>query len=122
MQSIEYQSSETEYWVWWLSQDECEAIGDYPPGSVPEYIRVQYHRRMRRDGRGRLWADRHLGPVGMLWDTTKPASRLAATRGGIVINADDAEHVFALPGFLTTLELDFINVLAKVQGYEGQTP
>lgn len=101
----------TDLLIWWLAQDECEAIGDFPPGSVPLYIRNEYRSRLGRPGRGRLWADTQFGEVGIPWDITKPATRLAGTRGGIVIFKADAAHVFDLPGFLTDLHLNFINTL-----------
>lgn len=105
-------SERTDLLIWWLSQDECEAIGDYPPGSVPLYIRSEYRSRYGRNGRGRLWTDNQFGAVGIPWDMSKPATRLAADRGGIVIWAADAPHVFGLHGFLTDLRLNFINELA----------
>lgn len=97
--------------IWWTSQDECEAIGDYPPGTVPLYIRDEYSSRLGRPGRGRLWVDNQFGAVGIPWDESKPATRLAAKRGGIVIWRTDANHIFHLPGFLTDLKLNFINAL-----------
>lgn len=106
----------TDLLIWWLSQDECEAIGHYPPGSVPEYIRLEYRSRLGRNGRGRLWVPSQFGAVGIHWDTTKPATRLAEKRGGIVIFASDAVHVFSLPGFLTDLKLNFVNALEQLAG------
>jgi len=76
---------------------------------VPDYIHSEFCSRYGRNGRGRLWAADELGSVGIPWDTTKPASRLAGSRGGIVIFKRDAVHVFGLPGFLTDLQLNFIN-------------
>lgn len=97
--------------IWWTAQDECEAIGDELAEATPEYIRSEYRSRLGRNGRGRLWSANQFGDVGIPWDESKPATRLAGKRGGIVIWASDAAHVFDLPGFLTDLRLNFINEL-----------
>jgi hypothetical protein len=110
-QEIIDSTDRTDIYIWWLSQDECEAIGDFPPGSVPLYIRNEYRSRLGRPGRGRLWVGLEVGEVGIPWDDSKPAARLAGKRGGIVIYKTDATHVFGLPGFLTDLHLNFINSL-----------
>lgn len=102
-------SARTDVLVWWLSQDECEAIGDELADDAPAYLCLEYRSRLGRPGRGRLWVDDQFDDVGIPWDTTKPASRLAGERGGIVIWASDAAHVFSLPGFLTDCRLNFIN-------------
>jgi hypothetical protein len=110
-QEIIDSTERTDLMIWWLSQDECEKIGSFPPGSVPLYIRNNYRSRLGRPGRGRLWADSQFGAVGIPWDESKPVTRLAAERGGVVILASDAAHVFGLPGFLTDLELNFVNAI-----------
>lgn len=110
-QEIIDSTDRTDLLIWWLSQDECEAIGDELADSVPDYIRKEYRSRLGRNGRGRLWSDEQFGDVGIPWDTTKPVSRLADKRGGIVINLGDGPHVFGLPGFLTDLRLNFVNAL-----------
>jgi hypothetical protein len=106
--------------VWWTSQAECEVLtamnplwSDYDAtlDGVPNYIHKEFCSRYGRNGRGRLWSDDKFGDVGIPWDTTKPAARLAGERGGIVIWATDAVHVFGLPGFLTDLRLNFANAL-----------
>lgn len=119
-QSIIDTSDRTDLLVWWTSEEECEAIHhQFPmwqwqlPYTVPTYIRSEYQSRLGRNGRGRLWVAEEIGEVGIPWDETKPASRLAGTRGGIVIWKSDAEHVFALPGFLTDLRLNFINEIEE---------
>lgn len=106
-------ASRTDILIWWTAQDECEAMGDTLDDRFPAYIRAEYRSRYGRNGRGRLWSDAQFGNVGIPWDTAKPASRLADVRGGIVINASDAHHVFDLPGFLTDLKLNFINALEQ---------
>lgn len=95
--------------IWWTSQDECEKLYGQFPSDAPEYIRNEFQSRYGRNGRGRLWSDDQFGDVGIPWDITKPAARLASERGGIVVNKADAAWVFGLWGFLTDLRLNFIN-------------
>jgi len=108
----------TDLLVWWTSQDECEALtatnplwSDYDAtvDGVPDYIHSEFCSRYGRNGRGRLWVASQFGSVGIPWDETKPAARLAGERGGIVIWAKDAQVVFGLPGFLTDFELNVQN-------------
>ena len=41
--------------IWWLSQHDCEAIGDWPAvADLPPYLVRQYESRRGRPGRGRL--------------------------------------------------------------------
>lgn len=101
----------TDLLIWWTGQEECEAIGDELASNLPNYIRSEFSSRWGRNGRGRLWVADELGDVGIPWDETKPASRLAGSRGGIVIWQSDAHHVFGLPGFLTDLRLNVVNAL-----------
>lgn len=114
-------SERTDLLIWWTDQKECEALVDQSLDwaeydavieHVPSYIHKEFCSRLGRPGRGRLWSADEVGDVGIPWDTTKPATRLAGERGGIVIWATDAPHVFGLPGFLTDLRLNFINELA----------
>lgn len=98
--------------IWWTNQEECEAVGEQiEQSSVPDYLKSEFRSRVGRNGRGRLWVPDHIDLKGIEWDTAKPASRLAESRGGIVLDADDSLLVFYLPGFLTDLELNFINGL-----------
>lgn len=97
------------YYIWWLSQDECEEIGDFLDSNVPDYIRSEYLSRFGRPGRGRLWANPKIGLEEIQWNINKPASRLAEKRGGIVIRRADVRSIFYKPGFVTDLELNFIN-------------
>ena len=103
----------TDILFWWTSQEECEAIGDDLPEFVPEYLRSEYRSRLGRAGRGRLWSADQFGAVGIPWNTSKPAARLAGERGGIVIHKEDAPYVFELPGFLTDAKLNIINDLQE---------
>lgn len=101
----------TDVLIWWTDQEECETFGWEPTDTFPQYLQSEYRSRLGRAGRGRLWAANEIGEVGIPWDESKPASRLAGKRGGIVIWKIDAHHVFGLPGFLTDLRLNFINDL-----------
>lgn len=110
----------TDLLIWWTGEDECESLVEAKPEwcdydavleQVPSYIHAEFCSRYGRNGRGRLWCDDQFGDVGIPWDRSKPATRLAGERGGIVIWATDAAHVFGLPGFLTDLRLNFINDL-----------
>lgn len=97
------------YLVWWTDQEESESVTDEQIAALPIYIIHQFESRFGRNGRGRLWVAEHIPVVEIPWLTNKPASRLADVRGGVVIDAEDAPAVFNLPGFLTDLELNFIN-------------
>lgn len=106
-------------YIWWLSQEECEAIGDFLDSSVPSYIRSEYLSRFGRPGRGRLWADPEMGIEEIQWNINKPASRLAEKRGGIVIKEKDVAYIFYKPGFVTDTELNFVNDLEEWQRKEA---
>lgn len=103
--------SSEQYCIWWTSQRDCELIEERELFSetIPDYIRVEYRSRLGRNGRGRLWVHESLSANDIEWDASKPASRLAEERGGIVIHKEDSQHVFGLPGFLTDTKLNFIN-------------
>lgn len=100
----------SEYLIWWTDQAECEAILDTTAATAfPAYLYSEFQSRLGRNGRGRLWTPSHIPVEGIEWDENKPAGRLAEKRAGIVIEAKDKAVVFSLPGFLTDLELNFIN-------------
>lgn len=102
------------YAIWWTSNEETLLLGERPdwPPRVPLYIQEQYASRMGRNGRGRLWCS----PGMPAEATTKfaDADALQATNkaGGIVIYASDAQSVAPLPGFLTTLDLRWLDLTA----------
>lgn len=105
------------YLIWWVSQDDWQAIInnhlDTQLGRT--YILEEFTARAGRPGRGRLWVHRTIRIDEIEWNERKPAARLAEKRGGIVIHAGDAEYVFDKPGFLTDLELNFINSLEQIK-------
>lgn len=95
--------------IWWTAQEDYEKIGDDLEGDYPEYLKREYRSRMGRAGRGRLWVPSDIDLKEIPWDEKKPAARLASTRGGIAIHMRDAKLVFGLPGYLTDLEMNFVN-------------
>jgi len=112
----------TDLLIWWTDQKECEALvamndlwSDYDATieGVPDYIHSEFCSRYGRNGRGRLWSHSQFGAVGIPWDESKPAARLASERGGIVIWAKDVHVIFGLPGFVTDLELNLLNEVPK---------
>jgi hypothetical protein len=97
----------TPFVIWWLSQADCEAIGDnVDEMSWPDYIKKEYRSRLRRAGRGRLWVPTEIPIKEIEWDATKPLADRAAECGGIVIQAEDARTIATLPGFITDLGLN----------------
>lgn len=88
-------------WIWWLSQQDCEAIGDVLADSVPEYIRSEYRSRYGRAGHGRLWSAAKFGAIRSVEWNTSALARQLENCGGIVIMQRDAEHLADLPGILT---------------------
>lgn len=104
------------YVIWWTDQYECETIekvANYD-AAWPDYLRSEFRSRLGRAGRGRLWIHSTIEQGDIDWPAHKPASRLADLRGGIVIRAADAQVVFGLPGFLTDLELNYVNALGAL--------
>ena len=98
--------------LWWLSQGECQAIGDRLPKGMPVYIRDQYASRYGRPGRGRLWVDKfienwHGGKVSVdPWPHTPMGKFLAEGHGGIAILTDDLPWIAQFPGIVTDLKLN----------------
>lgn len=100
-----------EYLVWWTNQEEAEQVDAellFRAG-FPDYIANEFKSRLGRAGRGRLWVDDDIPITQINWDEKKPAARLAEKRAGIVIRAEDKHFLFDRPGFLTDLDLNFIN-------------
>lgn len=100
----------TLYVIWWLTEDEClrlyRVINEL---GLPDYLIYEFHSRMGRAGRGRLWAAPHIPVKEITWPNTVP-SRMALDCGGIVLDIEDLPKVILLPGFVTTLELEFIDL------------
>jgi hypothetical protein len=106
------ESMASRYYVWWLDQRAYELIeekGLLP--ELPDYLFREYRSRLGRPGRGRLWVAPEIPVEEINWDEAKPAARIAANYGGIVIYAKDAALIFPLPGFLTDLKMNFVNEL-----------
>lgn len=99
--------------IWWLSQAECEAIGEFLPASVfPAAVRTEYCSRFGRAGRGRLWIPRGFGPVDVSdkFNTNNPLITHLEERGGIVIDDDLYDEVKDRPGLVTNLDLQLVAV------------
>ena len=97
------------YAIWWLAQSECDrlyrVLGEL---GLPDYMVTQFLSRSGRSGRGRLWVPDHIPVKEIEWSNTLP-SRMALDCGGIVFDMEHLHKVIILPGFVTTLELEFIN-------------
>lgn len=92
--------------IWWLSQDECEAIGAELPESFPAHIREAYASRRGRSGRGRLWCAPSIVDDVSVSGWESPLGRWAERCGGIVVYpADVIWYLEAMPGLITDLQL-----------------
>jgi hypothetical protein len=106
--------------IWWLSQDDQEAIAEAAPAGAsalpagfPRYLREEYESRDGRSGRGRLWVGEVFGgdhddycvkAEEPPWST--PLGVYLAKRcGGIVIRREDAALLRNLPGVITDRQL-----------------
>lgn len=94
--------------IWWLDQEATETIGaaSYYFG-WPAYIRDEFHSRMGRNGRGRLWVADGITLEEILWPDT-PTAECAGECGGIVIHRADLHHIHGLPGFVTDTAMNEI--------------
>lgn len=100
--------SNRDFAIWWLSEENCRAIGedDEIPllEGLPEYIVSEYRSRLGRPGHGRLWTPESIQiPFeGIPWDASAPlSSYLREKCGGIVIQATDIPLIVSLPGCIT---------------------
>lgn len=91
--------------IWWLTQPDCEAIGDLPD-AFPEDARDMYNSRLGRSGRGRLWL-----PPGVKigvdpWPDTPLAKFLERQdAGGLVLDRSILPLLAELPGLATDMQL-----------------
>lgn len=98
--------------IWWLEQADYEAIGDELPASFPAYLKTEYESRRGRGGRGRLWVAREFGEVGVdPWPDNAMARRLGGDDfGGIVIHDEHAAFLQRLPGVITDMHLNRVEI------------
>lgn len=100
--------------VWWLTQADCEAIGDELPGEVPEYIREEYKSRRGRVGRGRIWVSRRFADVSIdPWPDTPLAKHVGEKAGGIVVCEWDSRFLSQFPGIVTDTTIRRVGVDAQ---------
>lgn len=104
------------YAIWWLTSDDClrlrRVIGEL---GLPDYMVEQFFSRAGRSGRGRLWTASHIPVQEITWVDTL-ASRMALDCGGIVFDMEHLRRVIVLPGFVTSLDLEFIDLARLRQG------
>lgn len=97
--------------IWWTSQSDCERVAELVNTEaiqLPPYILEELDSRGGRAGRGRLRVPdipETRGLESIVFEG--PAAPIAHGAGGIVFKAVDAFLVIALPGFVTTLEMEF---------------
>jgi len=93
-----------DFFIWWLSQQDCEILSDHIDNlNFPDYIKENFLSRFGRAGRGRLWTDEN---ISITWGE-KVTHKLAENCGGLVCKTSDIDKVIFLPGFVTTLEMEF---------------
>lgn len=98
------------YAIWWLTQDDTIRLRRVIDQlGLPDYMIQQFFSRAGRAGRGRLWTPGHIPVAEIEWPDTVP-SRMALDCGGIVFEMEYVLQVIVLPGFVTTLDLQFVNM------------
>lgn len=97
--------------VWWTSPADCRIIGENLPNAAIPYLVAEYHSRRGRNARGRLWVPIELRSAEIV-ETHSNAELLMRLEnenfGGIVIRYGDSSTLRGLPGFVTTLDLEFV--------------
>ena len=104
--------------IWWLDEKDCEAIEGHLKESVAGYVREEFQKRFGRPGGGRLWVsevvENDLGPNIQIsvdpWPRTPLGVRLLQTHGGIVIRDRDAWFLQQMPGIVTDLQLNRVDI------------
>jgi hypothetical protein len=89
-------ASSNKYLIWWTADWQAQE-GLRLPG-VPKYIRDEFHDRVGRAGRGRLWV-----PTGIPVEQMDNPSKAPVACGGVVFLAVDLPHLKDLPGFVTDM-------------------
>lgn len=90
--------------IWWLNQQDCDAIGPRLERRFPSYLHKQYESRCGRPGRGRLWAAEQFGEVSVTWNNS-PLCLVLERCGGIVIREGDVVLLAGMPGIVTDMDL-----------------
>lgn len=92
--------------IWWLDQEDCQAIGPKLPDHFPPHLVGQYESRLGRPGRGRLWVDPSFGDVKTeVWPDT-PLGRRLQDCAGIVCLFGDLVLLHNMPGIVTDLQVN----------------
>lgn len=87
------------YFVWWLTQQDCERITSLQQQTLPEYISSELSSRRGRSGRCRLWVASGMGlPV-----ETNNIPKDMGDIGGIVIRGADKKYLPVNIGRVTKL-------------------
>lgn len=106
-----------DYAIWWTSSYDANAIGhdievQFP--DIPQYIVNEFHSRLGRNGRGRLWTPNGFPVEEIAWREETLAARYAdngeggMTGAGIVIRLEDMHHLRKLPGIITDLNMELL--------------
>lgn len=99
--------------IWWLTQQDEDAIGPAAPEDWPIWLRAEYRSLCGRPRRGRLWVSALFpGFSGIPWpDPETPLARRLGdsagkySAGGIVVSANVLPLLADMPGMLTDLSL-----------------
>lgn len=101
-----------ELYIWWVSQRDCERIGDgvmLRVIGVPDYLYSEFRSRLGRAGRCRLWTAPQFDLDEIEWDEAKAAAlNLTDSHGGIVIAASELEICRKMPGTVTDVKLNHL--------------
>lgn len=91
--------------IWWTNQRDAE-INEAYEDRLPEYLLSQFHSRLGRAGRGRLWVAPDIDIQDIAWPENSPLADSAMECGGIVFRLEDLATVKAMAGFCTDLEFN----------------
>lgn len=106
LERVAAEATEASLLVWWLCEEDMDAIGEELPGDWPVYLRELYRSLMGRAGRGRLWVTCGMERAQIKpWPDTPIGRRIAVDYGGIVIDAGHRLLLIDAPGIVTDLQL-----------------
>jgi hypothetical protein len=91
--------------IWWLSEEECCFVLAHFSFSLPGYILIEVDSMQGRPKRGRLWVPRGFPPVSVAADNPILNTPFIGSRGGIVIDRNDAVKLAPLPGYITDAQM-----------------